>query len=226
MIIIHGEDIVASRRQLNELIEKGKAAEGGLSRFEARQLDLTKLTQVLEGLTLFGQQPTIIIEGLFSLPKSKTKDLLCLFISKYQERNLLLYEDKGLSAAVLKTFNKAKIFEHKPAPTIFAFLDNLRPNSSSKSLELLGKLELDNQPAELIFAMLVRQVRLLIQALEPNALKVAPWQKTRLISQTRFFGEKKLLKLHNNLYIIDRQYKTGKNPLDLSTQIFNLITTL
>lgn len=226
MIIIHGDDIVAARNHLNELIEKGKNSAAGASSFEAHDLDLTKLTQVLEGITLFGQQPMIIVEGLFSLQKSKNKDLLVEFLSKYQDRQIILFENKALSASLLKTFTKAKVFGHKPAALIFTFLDSLKPGSAATSLKLLSQLENANQPPELIFAMLVRQIRLLIQALDPDDLKVAPWQKTRLTSQARAFGEKGLVNLHDDLYHIDKQLKTGANPLDLSTQLFNLIASL
>lgn len=226
MLIIHGDDTVSARNHLNDELEKAKSSSAGVSRFDARDLDLTKLTQVLEGMTLFGLQPMIIIEGLFSLPKSKKKDHLIEFLTKYQGRQIILFENKALTATALKPFKKATVSFHKPASIIFTFLDSLKPGSAVRSLSLFGQLETANQPPELVFAMLVRQVRLLIQALEPNNLKAAPWQKTRLISQARAFGERKLLSLHAGLYHIDKQLKTGANPLALSTQLFTLIASL
>jgi len=225
MIIIHGEDVVAGRNHLNDLIEKAKTSAVGVSRFEARLTNLTQLTQVLEGLTLFGQQPLIVIENLHSLQKSKNKDQLVEFLSKYTDRDIILYENKYLTQTMLKPFAKATIHEHKPAALIFTFLDSLKPGSTT-SLNFLNQLENSNQPAELIFAMLVRQVRLLIQALEPSSLKAAPWQKTRFTSQAKAFGERGLLKLHSDLYHIDKQLKTGQNPLDLSTKLTSLIASL
>lgn len=226
MIIIHGDDTVKSRHQLNDLIAAARYKDQEIKRFDADALDLTSLTQVLEGLTLFGKTPLLVVEDLFSLPKSKKKDSLIEFLSKYQERDLILYEKKPLSATALKPFAKAEVKEHKPAAIIFSFLENLRPGSSGKSLGRLADLETSGEPAELIFAMIVRQVRLLIQALEPATLKAAPWQKQRLTTQARAFGERALLKLHDDLYFIDKQLKTGQNPLDLSTKIFNLVANL
>lgn len=226
MLIIHGDDTVTARNHLNDELEKAKFSSAGVSRFDARDLDLTKLTQILEGLTLFGLQPTIVVEGLFSLPKSKNKDLLIEFLTKYQRRQIILFENKALTATTLKPFKQAEVSGHKPAAIIFNFLDSLEPGSPSKSLSLLDQLETANQPAELVFAMLVRQVRLLILALEPNSLKGAPWQKSRLITQARAFGEEALLDLHQKLYQIDKGIKTGTNPLTLSTQLFTLISSL
>lgn len=226
MIIIHGEDTVSARNHLHAEIEKIKGSASDIKRFEARDLDLTILTQSLEGLTLFGQSPTIVIEGIFSLPKSKNKDLLLDFIAKYQDHDVILYENRALTPTILKPFSNSIISGHKPAAIIFTFLDSLKPGNSVRSLNLLTKLEDDRQPAELIFAMLVRQIRLLIQALEPANLKSAPWQKNKLISQARAFGEERLLKIHSTLYKIDKDLKTGRNPLDLSTQIFSLVANL
>jgi len=226
MIIIHGDDTVTARNHLNDELEKAQSSSAGVSRFDARDLDLTKLTQVLEGMTLFGLQPMIIIEGIFSLPKSKNKDNLIEFLTKYQDRQIILYENKALTATVIKPFKKATVSSHKPAAIIFTFLDSLKPGSAPRSLSLFDQLENANQPPELVFAMLVRQVRLLIQALDPSTLKGAPWQKSRLISQARAFGERGLLKLHHDLYHIDKQLKTGVNPLPLSTQLFTLLASL
>ena len=226
MIIIHGDDTVTARNHLNDELEKAQSSSAGVSRFDARDLDLTKLTQVLEGMTLFGLQPLIIIEGIFSLPKSKNKDNLIEFLTKYQDRQIILYENKALTATVIKPFKKATVSSHKPAAIIFTFLDSLKPGSAPRSLSLFDQLENANQPPELVFAMLVRQVRLLIQALDPSTLKGAPWQKSRLISQARSFGERGLLTLHHNLYHLDKQLKTGANPLPLSTQLFTLIANL
>ena len=147
MIIIHGEDTVSARNRLNELIGLAQEKGLGLKRLTAKDLDLTIATQVLEAATLFGETPLIIIEGLFSLTKSKNKDNLLEFISRYQDRDLLLFEDKALSPTALAPFAKAKPEEYKPAAIIFAFLDSLRPGGADKSLKLLESLESARQPA-------------------------------------------------------------------------------
>lgn len=226
MIIIHGEDIVSARNHLNEQLESARANERTIKWLNAKDLDLTTATQILEAATLFGDTPFIIIEGLFSLTKSKNKDGLLEFFSRYQDRDLLLFEGKTVTPAVLKTFSKAKVREHKPAALIFSLLDGLKPGGAAKSLKLLEELESSRQPAELIFAMLIRQVRFLLQALTPASLKAAPWQRNKLVSQARVFGGERLLKLHNDLYHLDKDHKTGVNPLDLSLKLTDLITNL
>lgn len=226
MIIIHGDDTIKSRNELNNLISTARDTKREVKHLEANVLDSTLLTQVLDGTTLFGETPLVVIDGLFSLPKSKNRDNLVQVISKYTDEDLILYESKLLTPTVLKSFTRAKIKEYKPAALIFSFLEGLRPGSAVKSLQLFSALEETREPAELIFAMLVRQIRLLIQALDPASLKTAPWQKNRLVSQANAFGEDRLLSFHEKLYQIDRKLKTGKNPTNLSLQIFNLLLEL
>lgn len=225
MIIIHGDDLVNSRAHLNELIAKTGETRT-ISRFAADRLDPTTLTQLLQSRTLFGQEPLLVIEGGLTLAKSKNKDLLLDLLRTTTPADVILYEDRQLSATALKTFPKAKVYEYKPAALIFKFLESLRPNNASVCLQILSQLEDSRQPAELIFFMLVRQVRLLIQALHPAEMKGAPWQVQRLSSQARLFGEIGLLQLHDQLYHLDQQLKTGQNNLDLSLQLFNLIAAL
>src|SRR3989338_6700484 len=149
MIIIHGEDTVSARNRLNDLIETAQAKGLGLKRLTAKDLVLTTATQVLEAATLFGETPLIVIEGLFSLTKSKNKDNLISFISGYQNREIILFEDKTVSPTTLKPFPKAKAHENKPAAIIFTFLDSLRPGAAAKSLKLLGDLESAANPLDL-----------------------------------------------------------------------------
>ena len=78
---------------------------------------------------------------------------------------------------------------------------------------------------ELIFYMIVRQLRLMIAVLEEGKNEIdeikrlAPWQLSKLRSQGGHFGKNKLLDLYKKLYLIDYQTKYGLTPLSLSTNI-------
>ncbi|MBI1872168.1 hypothetical protein HYS10_01985 [Candidatus Collierbacteria bacterium] len=225
MIILHGDDYVSSRNQLNELADEARQKNQVVNRLEAADLELGQLTQLIESRSFFGEDNLIIIFGLLSQVKSKKKDKIIEYLKKNQEASLILYESKEVTQTNLKVFPKAKVIHYKPAPVIFDFLDNIKPGNP----RIVGKyqelLDLKTEP-EFIFAMLVRQVRLLIQATEPTNLKTAPWIKNKLIAQARSFGLDRLLKLHEKLYQIDKNIKTGKNPVNLSLQIFNLLLNL
>lgn len=225
MLILHGDDYIKSRNQLNQLADEARQKNQAVNRLEAADLELGQLTQLVESRSFFGEDSLIIIFGLFSLTKSKKKDKITDYLKENQGANLILYEAKEVSGSNLKAFPKAKIFGHKPAPIIFNFLDGLKPGNVKSVGEFQKLLDQKNEP-EFIFAMLVRQIRLLIQATEPTNLKTAPWMKNKLVAQSRAFGLDNLLTFHEKLYQIDKNIKTGKNSTGLSLQLFNFLLNL
>ncbi|MEM3041809.1 MAG: hypothetical protein QXG97_07300, partial [Nitrososphaerota archaeon] len=77
---------------------------------------------------------------------------------------------------------------------------------------------------EIIFAMLIRQFRLLLALQEANSQiddlrRIKPWQQKKIILQSQQFGKEKLLSLYKMLYEIDHKQKTGKLPLSLNSTI-------
>ncbi len=226
MIIIHGDDYVASRNYLNGLIEEAQKNNQAINRLEADKLELAEVVQIIESVGFFGVNYLLVIYGFFSAPKSNKRDRFLDYFKEHQDANLVLYESKDINATSLKSFAQATISHHKPAPLIFSFLDSLKPGSGPNAITQFKRVLDQKTPTELIFAMLVRQIRLLIQAGEPTTLKMAPWMKNKLVSQSRAFGEEKLLKLHDQLYQIDKNIKTGKNPTGLELQLFDLFLSL
>ena len=223
MIIIHGDDYVASRNYLNDLIDSAKTKNQTVTRLEADKLELTQVVQVVESVGFFGADYLLVVFGFFSEPKSKHRENLLNYFKEHQIANIILYESKSLSATNLKAFTQSQISHHKPSTILFSFLENIKPGNGTKVLTQYQELLDKKTPPELIFALLVRQTRLLIQAGEPASLKVAPWMKNKLTSQSRVFDEEILLKLHEQLYQIDKNIKPGRNPLALSLQLYNLI---
>lgn len=225
MLIFHGDDYLASRQTLNTHLDQLANSGYEVNRLEAKDITPSDLTQLLDNTNLFGNKPTPVIFGFFSLLASSNKKKLQEILVKNQKEEVILYEGKTLSATQLKVFPQATTKLFKPKSIIFNFLDSLKPNLNPQSIIMFKEIE-KNEEVELIFALLIRQVRLLIQATEPESLKLPPWQKNKLISQAKMFGIQKLLKLHKDLYLIDRNIKTGRTNLSLSTLIFDLINTL
>ena len=223
MIIIHGDDYVASRNYLNELIDLAKTKNQTVTRLDADKLELAQVVQVVESVGFFELDYLLIIFGFFSEPKSKRRDNFLNYLKEHQISNVVLYESKTVNANSLKALDRSQISHHKPSTILFGFLENIKPGNGAKTLVQYQQLLDKKTPPELIFALLIRQVRLLIQAGEPESLKTAPWMKNKLISQARAFGIDKLLRTYNQLYQIDKNIKTGRNPLALSLQLYNLI---
>lgn len=227
MIILHGEDTTTSYRKLSELIEKYKNRGIEVIIKDAGELDPTGLRQLTQTTDLFGSTRCLVIKNLLGGVKAKQKELFIKILSAVDDMDVILLENKKISETQLKSFPKAVVETFTINPVIFKFLDILRPGNTRVILLSWNKLlDLGHEP-EYVFAMLVRQIRLLIQAKSgASYLKIPPFPKKLVISQAEHFTLNQLLDLHHDLYEMDKRIKTGQStlPLDqLLTQFFYLI---
>ncbi|MEA3355680.1 MAG: hypothetical protein U9Q63_04340 [Patescibacteria group bacterium] len=220
--IFHGDNFVLSRQVFNQKI---KAFQGEKIRLTGKKLEENTLVQNLESKSLFKNPRLIIIENLLTLPRSKNKDSLINIILKNQSAEIILWEKKSITPTVKKKFTKAIIKEFKLPAGIFKVLDSLKPGSGQITLKLFHDCLKKDAP-ELVFYMFHRRVSQLIQATEPETLKGAPWQISRLKAQTKRFKLKNLLKLHQGLINIDFSIKTGQAALPLKSQLDLLLINI
>lgn len=219
MIIIHGEDSVSSYKKLNQLIQGFKTAGKEVLVSDAQTLDITTLRQ-MSSESLFGGDKVLVIKNLLSNQKSKSKDVLVKALGELTGIEVLLYEPKKLTETTLKQFPKASVDSSNISPVIFKYMDMLKPGNSRNLFSGWKRLvELNHEP-EYVFAMIVRQVRLLIQAKSgPSYLKLAPYPKKMILSQAAGFDLSHLIDLHESLFEIDKKIKTGSSPLPLEQLI-------
>ena len=183
---------------------------------EAAELDPTNLRQETQSTNLFGDSKCLIIKDLLSGNKAKQKDLLVDILFQSSGTDIILFETKKISDTVLKPFSEAKIESYNINPVIFKFLDLLRPGNTNNLLGGWNRLMVLNHEPEYVFSMLVRQIRLLIQAKSgPSYLKLSPYPKKLIITQATFFDLFHLLDLHQILYQIDKKIKTGTSALPI-----------
>lgn len=227
MLILHGENIVKSRHELIEIIQAAKQKGQEIIRLDGQKTSLTDAIQALDSQSLFGVEKFVVIENLLPI-KSQEKNKIIDLLIKHQKNNLTWWEGKDITPSVLKKFPQAKIFHFKISPLIFKFLDSLKPDDVKKSLVLLKACQSQDE-AEMIFYMLARQIRLLIQAKDKEVdklLKMPFWQKNKLISQANKFSLNQLLFLHKQLTEIDYQQKVGQDPYNLSSRLDLFIASL
>lgn len=226
MLILHGDNMVASRKVLNQNIKQAKTKGNETLRFNGKKLTLNELQQALESKSLFGTERLIIVENLLSSSPSKTRTDLFNYLKKNFFVNLILWEGKEIKR--LAEFKKAKIQLFKLPPTIFQFLDSLTPGEGKTSLSFLH-LCLKQGSAEMVFYMLARQLRLLIMAADlgkKGLTSLHPFQQEKIARQAKKFTLSQLLSLHQQLLKIDWQQKTGQAPMPLSSQLDLLIASL
>lgn len=224
MIIIHGEDSLKSYPRLTSIVDQRRQDGFDVSIHEAGDLDITDLRQFLNSTGLFSTKRCLVLKNLFSGKKSKTKDKIIDLLKKDTSVEIILWEDKNVSSTYLKHFSEAKVETFPINPVIFKFLDSLRPGNTKNIMISWKSLIVDGTEPEFVFAMIVRQIKLLIQIKTgPKYLKLAPYP-TRLISQqSQYFSIDKLLDLYQNLFQIDIKIKTGSSVSSLEHLLTNFL---
>lgn len=165
LTIIHGEDVGSSRKYFIDLKQKHT----GLTLINGQDLQITDLTQLLEGGSLFDEEKILFIEQL--LPKNKKssdyKQIISYINEHSSDSNITIWENKEIAKSTLNLFNKASIKFFKLPTTLFAFLDNLKPDNGIQSVKLYHQT-MENIEEENIFYMLIRHFRLLL-SLHPSS---------------------------------------------------------
>jgi len=223
MIIIHGDNIIQSRKKLVEIIEENNDKGVLTERFNARELDLPLLESKLQKTDLFGHSRMLIIEELHSLPKSKKLTSMIELLAN-SPVEVCLWEKRELSATMLKKLPSAKIHLFKMANSLFTWLDALSSaeNTKSNQIKLFRKALIDNDEY-LCLIMLVRQVRMMIKILDGSTIPGPSFLINKIRSQANRFSIEQLLKTHQKLYQLDSKIKTSKNILTLSQEIEQII---
>lgn len=232
-LLIHGDNTVTSRKYLTDQIDTlKKQGAKDLIRLDGKTLTLTDLRQALESKSLFSTDKLVVIERLLSRPRSKEKTQLINNLAKsYQLKatsSVILWEAKLATSANLKLLKSFSPQLFKTPKSIFTFLDALLPKNPKITLTAFHQA-INQEAPELVFYLLHRRVADLIVASDPKAfdkLPSAPWQKSRLRSQSQRFSLQELLKLHHQLLHIDVATKTGKNILPLASQLDLLLAKL
>lgn len=232
MQILHGDNTTASRAHLVTLLDQARVQGREVIRLEAKRLDIPQLQDSLGSSSLFGQPRLIVIEELHSLPKSKKKeallDAVATITAQLDDQTLVvLWEKRALTTTMLKRFGLAQVTEFKLSSALFKWLESLSPQPTTKPAQLkLLHQALAQDDVFMCQAMLIRQVRLLLQARDGGVIKGAPFMIAKLKKQAQFFTMDQLLKLHARLLEIDLEEKSSNRSLSLEQKLDLLIIEL
>lgn len=224
--IIHGDDVAASREYFFGELKNDSSSK----LFNGETLELTQLVQLVDGGNLFEESKKIYIENLFS-KKGVTLDEIVLYLNKNEKKSeVMLWEGKELSKKNLSLFKNSTVKTYKLSQTLFSFLDSIKPHN--QSLISLFHTTLKTTQPELIFFMMLRQIRLLLAIHDENfeqideVKRLTPWQKNKLKKQSSYFSVLQLKHFYELLFKIDVDAKTGQNNLSLIQSIDILLLEL
>lgn len=230
LTIIHGDNVTQSRLKLTEIIAAIKPDHSHI-KLEAKKITRAILEEAFGSTSLFDPKKLIVIEHLHSLPRSKRKTELIEFIADNAQVNpnnsIILWEKRSLTATMLKKLSAFQAIEFKTSKTMFKWLDSLNGTSKNKTrtLELFHQT-IASDGDFMCLSMLMRQVRLLIQAKEGAPLSGAPFMIAKLKKQALTFSLHQLISLHQFLFEIDSKQKSSQLPLGLEKSLDLLLINL
>ena len=207
MIILHGDNQVASRQHLTTL--KQAATKLGKQITElAGEVSLELLMPAAESNSLFGSSNLVVIENLFSgRPSNDRKAVISYLLAK--SGDVVVWEGKDVSGKI-KDVDPQSTRRFDLPKYVFKFLDNL----SITSLQLA----LSTAAPEQILALLASQIHKIILFKEGVA-SLPSWQLAKLKIQSSRFKIQDLIKLNRELLEIDYAQKTSAAPYDLATAL-------
>lgn len=206
MIILHGDNQVASRAQLT--LAKQAAVKSGKQVIELEgDVTLDQVVTAVESNSLFGNTNTVVIENLFSGRPSNQRKAVADYLLKNISSDIVAWDGKDISTKI-KEFDPLVVRRFDLPRTVFKFLDDL----SLSSLELA----LQVTPAEQILALLAGHLHKLILVKESVA-NLPSWQIAKLNSQVTKFSLEKLKQMAHKLLEIDYAQKTSASPYELAT---------
>lgn len=227
--LFHGDLQEASRRELDSVRQKFAGKEVVV--LDGKILTLTDLIQATDSTSLFGSDRLVIVEKLFSKlkPKSSQLESIINFIRQIPAScEIIFWEDKELSKTIVSLIPKGTdIALFRPDRNVFAFVDSITTKNISESLHLFDET-LKNDSPELIFTMLVRQLRymIMIKDIGKNIPELSPWQASKFARQADHFSFSELIKLYEKLLDIDIRVKTSSGPFDLTQEIKLFLMTI
>lgn len=217
--LFHGDDNYQSRQQLFSVLRKYQDT-NHLSAKEINAESIVKFT----GSLFSSQNQALVLNQLFSLPQSKLKKILPLIKKISQIVDIFIWEEKKIvpqKISLLGSDVKVSLFQ-LPA-NLFKFLDAIGVKTDI-CLNFLIKA-LKTHPPELIFYLAEKRLReLLLAKGNPQVLKLAAWQKSKLLSQAQKLDLEEIKLIYLKLIEIDWQNKTGQLGNSLENELILAIT--
>jgi DNA polymerase III delta subunit len=226
LLLLHGDNTVLSRAKLNQYLQdiKKKGIKDVVS-LAGKKAQLTELIEAVETQSLFGTDRAVVIEELHAHKSKTTLKELVEYLSKLDHSaEVLLWEQKVVTAIQLKKLANFKAEVFKTSPVVFKFLDAIGTTTKSQTLSLYQEA-VEKDSAEFIFFMLARHTRQLVQVTDPH-YDLPPWQAGKLKGQLRALGEEKAKNFHSRLHEIDWHNKSGQSIHGVEGDLALLIASL
>ncbi len=222
-IILHGENIVKSREELNQTITQAKQNNTQVVRLEGYKLTPAQLELALHAQSLFTPNQLVVIEKIWSHKSlAIKKQLLNMVVNS--PNDCLLWHHTSLTSSQLKLFpkNQSIIKEFKPTKYAFLLTELWGTTAPNKLLTLL-KESITQDSAEFVLIMIINQIRNLFLLSHGEVPKTHPYVLTKMQSQLKKIPAEKITNWHAQLVSYDRALKTSTSTLNIEQFLTLLI---
>lgn len=200
-----------SREELNR---RWQAAEGkDRWRLTNKEITAEKLSLICRTESFLEEEKLLVLEGFFQLAATFRKILA--EIVKKANFEVILWEKKKVNMLWVKPLGKMEIKEFKLAKSLFTFLEAIRVGQAAEAIRLLRKV-LSEEEAEMVLAMIERQMRMMIVVKSGGLKSIPEWQRRKFSGQANGFSEEKLAAMYADLVRLDYKRKTDKMAEGLS----------
>ncbi|OGM12418.1 hypothetical protein A2Z22_04565 [Candidatus Woesebacteria bacterium RBG_16_34_12] len=216
-IILHGDYTEKSYQRLQTFIKVAKKRN-----LEIKKVNLNtkfSLSEQLSSTELFKTENLYILENISKIPK---KEIVWLKKNNNRiEGTLIIYNSGILSKTLIKQFPKPdKIEEYKLPKIIWNFLESFYQGNAKNCIKLLHQV-IDNDPIELVFVLLVRQLKdlYLVSISDSKSSSIqnkSPfpyWREAKLKKQAQQFKKDQIKEIISELAEIDLKVKTSRGNL-------------
>lgn len=205
--LIHGDNSLVSYQRLQEYQEKAKSKNWDVTIVENPDINIT---DIFRSNNLFESNRLVIIKKY-----PLVTDLALEYLNKSNENlEIVIYHDKQIPITFIKKLkNVKKNEEFKLSKFLWKFIESFYPGNVKNCLFYFHQT-LISEPVELIFSILVGQIKDIYLFLDNNNnLQYQPWRLNNLKKQSEKYTMKKITDMINEMSEIDIKVKTSTSNL-------------
>lgn len=182
--LFHGDDQLKSRSAVNSFLDSKTNFD--ILRLDTKDIDLDQINGFINSQSLFSIPKIIVFFNFFSIPKA-ILDKVIKIIKSHDSFDIVIWQDKTLTATQLKTFSPSKAELFPLDKKLFKCINSLAPKNISKFMPLYHQV-LTQEPFELFLFWLklnIRKQLTTFSRFSPDSLKTAYLQMIELDYQSK-----------------------------------------
>lgn len=214
--LIHGDNKLASYERLQEYISKARSKGWEIITIDEKYTDIIN---ALRSNSLFNQKKLVVIKK-YTLFEEEAINYLHQI---KDETEIVIYHDNNIPITFIKKIPAARKNEvYKLSKYLWKFIDNFYPGNSKNCLFYFHE-SIKNDPVELLFSLLVGQLRdMFLLLYSDNSLTYPSWRLENIKRQGARFGKEKIKMTIQYLADIDLKNKTTSSELKDELDLFIL----